>query len=112
MKARHSDLAAGQLPLVGIVEYVPIGDNCLRMVAQKPVALVSITKAAKLTGISRNTIYRLYKAGFIGGDQVSPKKIRVDLAGLNAWRKDSEQEGFWTAERKQRFLAGAGKSSG
>ena len=105
-KPRASDLDSGQLPLVGLMELVPIGDYCFRAVPQKPVLMASISQAAKATRIPHSTIYRLYKAGFIRGDHVSPKKIRIDMASLHAYCKESAGEDVWTPERLQRFQAG------
>ena len=48
--------------------------------ARKPEEKLSITAAAKRERISRDTISRLYKAGFVKGSQPSPKKILIDAA--------------------------------
>ena len=87
-------------------DLLPTGDGTFRAVPQKPLVLASITQAARTTGLSRDTIYRLYKAGFVKGDQPSPKKIRIDMASLQTHRTESLKEGFWTRERRSRFLAG------
>lgn len=90
----------------GAFDLLPAGDGSFRAVPQKPLVMASITQAARITGISRDTIYRLYKAGFIAGDQPSPKKIRVDMTTLQTHRRESLKEGFWTPERRNRFLTG------
>ena len=87
-------------------DLLPTGDGSFRAVPQKPLIMASITQAARTTGLSRDTIYRLYKAGFVAGDQPSPKKIRIDMASLQTHRRESLKEGFWTRERRNRFLTG------
>ena len=92
--------------LAGAFDLVPAGDGSFRAVPQKPLVMASITQAARTTGISRDTIYRLYKAGFVAGDQPSPKKIRIDMTSLQTHRTESVKEGFWTPERRNRFQTG------
>ena len=87
-------------------DLLPAGDGSFRAVPQKPLILVSITQAARSTSLSRDTIYRLYKAGFVKGDQPSPKKIRIDMASLQTHRTESLKEGFWTRERRNRYHTG------
>lgn len=87
-------------------DLLPTGDGSFRAVPQKPLVMASITQAARTTGLSRDTIYRLYKSGFVKGDQPSPKKIRIDMASLQNHRTESLKEGFWTRERRSRYLAG------
>ena len=92
--------------LSGAFDLLPAGDGSFRDVPQKPLVLASITQAARSSGLSRDTIYRLYKAGFIAGDQPSPKKIRIDMTSLQTHRRESLKEGFWTAERLNRYRTG------
>ena len=92
-------------------DLLPTGDGSFRAVPQKPLVMASITQAARTTGLSRDTIYRLYKAGFIAGDQPSPKKIRIDMLSLQTHRRESLKEGFWTRERRTRFLTGISDQS-
>ena len=92
--------------LSGAFDLLPAGDGSFRAVPQKPLVLASITQAARSSGLSRDTIYRLYKAGFIAGDQPSPKKIRIDMASLQTHRRESLKEGFWTPERLNRYRTG------
>lgn len=97
--------------LSGAFDLLPAGDGSFRAVPQKPLVMASITQAARTTGISRDTIYRLYKAGFIAGDQPSPKKIRIDMVSLQTHRRESLKEGFWTTERRTRYLTGIADDS-
>ena len=92
--------------LSGAFDLLPAGDGSFRAVPQKPLVMASITQAARSSGLSRDTIYRLYKAGFIAGDQPSPKKIRIDMTSLQTHRRESLKEGFWTAERLDRYRTG------
>lgn len=71
--------------------------------AGKPPEKLSLTRAAKETGTSRDTLYRLYKAGFLKGWMPSPKKIILDAADLREFLAVSAQSGFWTPERKARY---------
>ena len=99
-------LPAEPTSLPAAFDLLPSGDGTFRAVPQKPLVLASITQAARATGLSRDTVYRLYKAGFVKGDQPSPKKIRIDMASLHAHRTESLKEGFWTRERRSRYLTG------
>ncbi|MBE7158061.1 MAG: hypothetical protein INR62_06440 [Rhodospirillales bacterium] len=101
-----SSAAPEPTSLPAAFDLLPTGDGTFRAVPQKPLIMASITQAARTTGLSRDTIYRLYKAGFVKGDQPSPKKIRIDMASLQTHRTESLKEGFWTRERRSRYLAG------
>ncbi len=104
--------SASQPPtLSGAFDLLPTGDGSFRAVPQKPLVMASITQAARTTGISRDTIYRLYKAGFVAGDQPSPKKIRIDMTSLQTHRRESLREGYWTPERRTRYLTGIADDS-
>ena len=97
-------LEAGTPPLVGFVEYVHQGDGVYRAVQRPPVQMASLTHAAKATGKSRDIIYRLYKTGFIDGNQTSPGKIMVDLQSVQAHFRACEADPFfWTEERKAKY---------
>ena len=71
--------------------------------AEKPVERLSITQAAKAAGTSRDTIYRLYRAGFVKGWTPGPRKVYVDVADLHEFMALSANPGFWTEERKARY---------
>ena len=83
---------------------VPLGDGSFRAVPQTPVAVASITRAAKLTGLARDTIYRLFKADMITGRRASVGKIEIDLASLSAHIAASNAPDFWTKERRRRYM--------
>ena len=85
------------------VDLVPVGDGSFKAIPRKPVELASVAQAAKLTGVPRDTIYSLYRAGFIEGTQASPRKITIFLATLYAHIEAAKDVEFWTPERRQCF---------
>ncbi len=98
-----ANLPAG---LVCAVSFVPLGDGTFRAVPQQPVAVASISKAAKLTGLARDTIYRLFKAEMIAGRHASPGKIEVDVGSLVAHIERSKEPDYWTEKRVQQYQTG------
>ncbi len=102
-KPRTNDADLGQLTLFAPVEFFSNGDGSFRAVPQKPVMMASITRAAKITGKSRQNIYRLFRAGFIKGNQSSPGKIQIDMMSLYEHVEESGQNDYWTTERKNRY---------
>lgn len=68
--------------------------------AKRTAEKLSITQAALQTGLSRDTLYRIYKAGFVTGSMPGPKKIVLDAASLRDYLDAAAQPGFWTAERR------------
>lgn len=82
------------------------GDGSFVIRPGKPVEKLSLRQAARKTGLSRTTIYRLYDAGFIKGDRLSPRKIFIFADSLEAHLKSCrENPEFWEQEdRRARFL--------
>ena len=91
------------LPCFAPVDFLPLGDGTFKAVPRKPVQVASISTAVKLTGLARQTLWRLYRTKFIKGTQPSPKKILIDMASLYAHIEATKDEEFWTRERRQRF---------
>ena len=98
-----------QLTMYTAMQYVPQGDGSYKVVPQKPVCSASISQAAKITGLPRDTIYRLYRAGFIAGDRPGPRSIRIDMASLFRHRLESAEEDWWTPERRRIYQHICGK---
>lgn len=75
---------------------VPQGDGSFLIRPGKPVEKLTLAQAAKRSGLSRSTIYRLYDAGFLKGERLSPRKIFVFADSisdhLKACRENPE---FW-----------------
>ena len=105
MAKPHTAADAAQLPLIGFVEYVPVGGDTYRAVQRPPVKMVSITLAAKMTGKSRDSVYRLYERDFIKGDHSTPGKILIDLQSLIAHTEASKEPGWWTKARRKQYRA-------
>ena len=89
-----------------LFDFIPLGDGCFKAVPRKPVQTASITQAAKITGMERVSIYRLYKGGFVTGTQATPRRITVDLASLAKHIEDARNPNFWTADRTARYNTG------
>ena len=103
MSRSRTYLEAGT-PLLGFVDFVPQGDGTYRPVPRPPVQMVSITQAAKVTQKSREQIYRLYKTGFVTGDQSTPGKIMVDLQSLHAHLQGTRDDpDYWTPARLAQY---------
>ena len=103
MKKHADDASTGQLPLFGGFDFVPLGDGSYRAVPQTPVVLASITEAARLTGKSRDTIYRLFQSGLVDGVQVSPGKIEINMASLRAHYEKRRGPGTWSADCRRQY---------
>lgn len=103
-RTRTSGEDADQLTMYAALELIPCGDGSYRAVPQRPLVMASITQAARIVGKPRDTIYRLYKADMIRGHQPSPGKIDIDMTSLHAHIQESREAGWWTPERKKRYL--------
>ena len=84
-------------------DFVPQGDGSYRAVPQAPVVLASITKAAQMTGKSRDTIYRLFQSGLVDGVQASPGKIEINMASLRAHYEKRRGPGTWSADCRRQY---------
>ncbi len=99
----NATTAAEQLTLFAECDVVPMGDGSFKAIPRKPVIEVAVAKAVKITGTSRDTIYRLYAAGLIRGKRPSPRKIVIDVESLRAHNEASRDPEYWTPERKKAF---------
>jgi predicted DNA-binding transcriptional regulator AlpA len=82
---------------------LPQGDGSFSVKPEKPEEKLSIRRAAKLAGLSRETIYRLYRAGFLKGGRTSPRKTYILASSLTRHLKLSQQGQIWNdpAARKK-----------
>jgi len=80
------------------------GDGSYLIRAGKPIAKLSIKAAAKIAGVSRSTIYRLYDCGLLKGERVSPRKIVITAASLQEHLTNARDGEDWQQpERRQRY---------
>ena len=96
----------GRRTVAALFDFIPQGNGTFLAVPRKPVDRASITEAAKLSGLKRDTIYRLYISGFIQGSQPSPGKIIVDVVSLLEHIGKASEPDFWTPEQRMRLDAG------
>ena len=89
------------------VDFVPLGDGTFRAVPRKPVELASVALAARMTGVRKDAIYKLYHAGFIRGTQASPRKLLIIMATLTQHLEDAADPEFWTRARHTRYMEAA-----
>lgn len=88
------------------LDFIPLGDGSFKAVPRKPVELVSVAQAAKMTGVKRDAIYKLFGSGFIRGTQASPKKILIYLASLVEHLDKASDPEFWTTDRRAKYFSG------
>lgn len=93
-------------PIFTPLDFIPLGDGTFKAVPRKPVELVNVSMAAKMTGVKRDAIYKLYQAGFVRGTQASPRKIMIYLASLLEHLERASDPEFWTADRRSKYFAG------
>lgn len=84
-------------------DVVPMGDGSFRVVPRRPQSKTTIKEAARMAHYSRDTVYRLFRSGFVTGERQSPRKILIDVASLQAHLEAVREPGFWTPERRQRY---------
>lgn len=88
------------------LDFIPLGDGSFKATPRKPVELVNVSVAAKMTGVKRDALYKLYQAGFIKGTQASPRKILIYLASLLEHMEKASDPEFWTEVRRTRYFSG------
>ena len=84
-------------------DLIPIGNGNFRSVPRRPKNKLTITEAARLANYSRDTIYRLYRSGFITGEKQSPRKILVDADSLQAHLVAIRDPAFWTPSQRIQY---------
>jgi hypothetical protein len=85
---------------------VPQGDGSFIVRPGKPVVKLSLRDAAKRTGLSRTTVYRLYDSGLVKGERPSPRKIFVYADSLEEHLRKSQDAEFWSrGDAHKRFFS-------
>ena len=82
---------------------IPQGDGSYLLKPGKPLSRLSLREAAKRTGLSRTTIYRLWDCGLVRGERPSPRKIYVFLDSLEEHLNKTQDGEFWVDARKKQF---------
>ena len=98
-------------PILRPVDFVPLGDGTFRAIPRKPVELAPVNQAAKMTGVKRDAIYKLYETGFIRGTQASPRKLLIDVASLTTHMENATDPEFWTKDRHLRYFGTVPRAS-
>lgn len=101
------------VPLGGPPQYVIArlfqvtpGEYLLKPVSLEPYLHVRAGFCQRLgLDISDDTLFRLVEAGFIRFIRPSPQRILVSLQSLWEHLEASSKPGFWTRERRLRYLA-------
>ena len=81
----------------------PQGDGSFLLRPGKPLMRLSLREAARRTGLSRTTIYRLWDCGLVEGERPSPRKIYVFAHSLDEHLKRTRDAEFWGAARIKQF---------
>ncbi len=84
-------------------DVVPMGDGSFHVVPRRPQSKTTIKEAARMAHYSRDTIYRLFRSGFVTGERQSPRKILIDVESLQAHLEAVRKPDFWTPERRRRY---------
>ena len=92
-----------QEALLTSCDVVRMGDGSFHVVPRRPQSKVTIKEAARITQYSRDTIYRLFRSGFVTGVRQSPRKILIDADSLQAHLEAVRRPDFWTAERRRQY---------
>jgi hypothetical protein len=93
-------------PLVGFnPTLVPQGDGSFLVKAGKPVVKLSLRDAAKRSGLSRSTLYRLYESGLVKGERPSPRKIFVYADSLQEHLSKCQDAEYWDQSDRRRSYA-------
>jgi hypothetical protein len=95
----------------GAVWYVPhtplvLADGTIMIRQGKPVLRASSRLTAKWTGVKKKNLARLAEAGFIRRAKAGPGIHEYYPAEVMAFIEKTEEEGFWTPERKRIYLNG------
>ena len=84
-------------------DLVPTGDGNYRAVPHRHKKKLTVREATQVTHYSRDSIYRLYRAGFVTGERNSPHKILIDADSLQGHIEAVKNPEFWTPERRARY---------
>lgn len=84
-------------------DLVPLGDGSYKAIPRKPKQKVSVKEAARIANYPRSSIYRLFEAGFLQGERLSPRKIMIHVETLHAHLEAVRDPEFWTRARRDRY---------
>ncbi len=107
------DLPPGAVPRICVADLIPQGDHTYRAVARVHEAEIRLTAEIlhKLNlGISKSSLIRLIKAGFVNGSRVAPQCYVFDLQSYFDHRElmraeAAEGRDFWTGDNLARYRA-------
>ena len=83
---------------------VPQGDGCYLIKPGKPVLArirLSVRQAGARAKVSKQTVYRLFEAGFLEGERPSPHRTLIFEDSLDAHLAHTRDQEFWDAERRR-----------
>lgn len=90
-------------PLVTDCDLIPEGNGIFKAVPRLPKDKLTVTEAARFANYSRDTVYRLYRAGFVIGEKQTPRKILIHTVSLQAHLHAVRDPAFWTPSRRARY---------
>ena len=104
--ATHQPLKPGATPPPAtgfgfVPAMIPQGDGTMLVKPGKPVQRFTVRQCARIAHCSVWTIYRLYGAGFIQGERLSPRKIVIYTESLQRHLSASQDPEFWDHARRQ-----------
>jgi excisionase family DNA binding protein len=73
------------LHLIVTGKLTPQGDGTYILKTGTPVQWLWTREAAKLYGVSSDTIVRWWRGGFIIGQRIGPRRVRIDADSLAAY---------------------------
>jgi hypothetical protein len=85
----------------------PRGDGTFTIQPGRPIPgrkKLTPLEAEKISGLSSDTIIRLYKAEMIEGEQPSPRKYFIYEDSLQAHLARTRDREFWESKNKQTYL--------
>ena len=89
-------------------EVTPRGDGTWIVKPGKPIVgrrRLTVAQAAAQSGLSADTIRRLYDGGFLEGENPSPRRIFIFADSLEAHQRSTRDREFWDqADRRQLYL--------
>jgi hypothetical protein len=85
------------------------GDGSFLVVPGKPLSKLTIQQAARLSGRSYWTIWRLYQAGFIVGERLGPNCIMIYSESLLRHLEQSRNPEFWEDASNRKKYAERGR---
>ena len=97
--------ATGERFNFAFYDCLPVGGGEYKLVPKRPRKMVPIAYAAKLKGISVQTVHNYIVADFLKTvERPTPCKWLIDLGELDALLEQTTDMEFWTPERKASYL--------